>query len=201
MITQPKLRKHDVVKVGDLFSTANDGDCKVIEVEGTGTSRSYATVQFVNTGGLAKSRVSELRRGHVKDRSKPTVFGLGYLGFGPHKANDPAYDLWYAVMQRCYNPKRYNNFTGKSYDDVTVCKEWHNYQNFADFYVNNYVEGYQLDKDILKPGCKVYSPDTCMFVSRSVNHAESALRKLVTDHPEYSELMQSFLEITISHHK
>ena len=30
-------------------------------------------------------------------------------------------------------------------------------------------EGNELDKDILKPGNKVYSPDTCIFVSSKLN--------------------------------
>ena len=30
-------------------------------------------------------------------------------------------------------------------------------------------EGKQIDKDILVPGNKVYSPETCVFVSRNVN--------------------------------
>jgi len=184
--------KYPIVKVGDTFTTKTCGDCVVTAVEGKGTSRSYATVKFIATGGVSKPRVSELRKGHVRDRKYPSVYGVGYLGEGPHKANDPAYDLWYAVLQRCYNPKNYNSQNQKTYKHVSVCKEWHNYQNFADFYVANYVDGYHLDKDLLNPNSKTYSPKNCLFLPREVNLTEALLRKLIAKYPSYNHVMEAF---------
>tara|TARA_R110000744_G_scaffold380201_1_gene500145 strand:- start:1165 stop:1539 length:375 start_codon:yes stop_codon:yes gene_type:complete len=40
---------------------------------------------------------------------------------------------------------------------------------FADWFFLNYTDGLHLDKDILKQGNRVYSPDTCVFVSYQVN--------------------------------
>lgn len=190
--SQPKLRKHTPIKVGDTFTTNEFGDCEVVDVEGHGTARSKVTVRFIQTNGIVVTSPESLRKGVTKDRFAPTVFGRGFLGNGSHKASDPAYDLWYAVMQRCYNPNYYNDHTEKSYADVEVCPEWYNFQTFADFYVKHYKDGYQLDKDILKPGCKVYSPDTCMFVPRTVNNAEAILRTLVSENPAYAHVMKAF---------
>jgi len=187
-----KLHKYPLPKVGDIFSTNSGGDCEVIAFDGNGMSKNIITVKFVNTDYVATCRHSELRQGKVRNRNNPSVFGVGYLGDGIHKASDPAYDLWYAVMQRCYNSNYYNKHTESSYSDVEVCKEWHNYQNFADFYISNYVDDYQLDKDLLNPGSKVYSPDNCLFVSRAINNVEAALRKLASEDTSYIHLLEAF---------
>ena len=61
-----------------------------------------------------------------------------------------------------------------TYDDCIVCEEWHNFQNFAEWYEENYyeVDGKPtfLDKDILIKGNKIYSPQTCVFVPRLINN-------------------------------
>ena len=64
-----------------------------------------------------------------------------------------------------------------SYKGVEVCEEWYNFQNFAEWcetqkFLNaKDVKGksYQLDKDILVKGNKIYSPDTCCFVPPEIN--------------------------------
>ena len=40
---------------------------------------------------------------------------------------------------------------------------------FCDWFHDNYREGYQLDKDLLIQGNKVYSPNTCVFIPQSIN--------------------------------
>jgi hypothetical protein len=61
-----------------------------------------------------------------------------------------------------------------AYSGVTVCEEWHSFMAFRAWMETQDWEGKQLDKDIIVPGNKVYSPDTCVFVS-------SALNNLLTD--------------------
>ena len=57
--------------------------------------------------------------------------------------------------------------------DCSVYEGWHNFQNFAKWYEDNYYEieeeQMHLDKDILVKGNKVYSPDTCVFVPETIN--------------------------------
>lgn len=38
---------------------------------------------------------------------------------------------------------------------------------------DNYIDGYQLDKDIKYKGNKIYSPNTCKFVTQSQNIIEA----------------------------
>lgn len=101
---------------------------------------------------------------------QPSVWGIGYRGIGNYATTHPSYKKWQAMLQRCYSTdcKFYPVYGGKG---VTVCDEWHNFQNFAAWYDANYVEGYHLDKD--KGGGMVYSPATCCYISQGDNTRES----------------------------
>jgi hypothetical protein len=52
-----------------------------------------------------------------------------------------------------------------------VSKDWKTLSKFKEWYDNNYVEGWHLDKDILVKGSKLYSPETCCFVPEEINSA------------------------------
>ncbi|MCW9463082.1 hypothetical protein PIA91_04115 [Klebsiella michiganensis] len=55
----------------------------------------------------------------------------------------------------------------RNYSTVTICDEWYLFSNFYYWYIDNIVDGWHLDKDIL--GGNEYSPDNCIFVPREVN--------------------------------
>ena len=125
---------------------------------------------FVNTGFRTVTQASHIRRGYIKDLYKPTVAGVGYIGAGPHKSqsngvNTKAYDTWNNILHRCYGDKDKN----VSYNDCSVCYTWHNFQTFSRWFDINYIKGYELDKDIKVKGNKLYSHNTCIFVSKKEN--------------------------------
>lgn len=113
-----------------------------------------------------------LRRGAIKNPFFPSILGVAFVGIGPHvtainsKSTKPYY-IWKALLTRCYDPKKRSDWP--SYEDCTVCKDWLNFQNFAQWYTDNYVEDWCLDKDILIRGNKLYSPLTCCFVPPAIN--------------------------------
>lgn len=85
-----------------------------------------------------------------------------------------SYHVWVAMFDRCYNEDNYRyKWYGK--EGVTICKEWFLYSNFKKWYDENYIDGYEIDKDILceklNISPKIYSPQTCMFISKSENIA------------------------------
>lgn len=60
-----------------------------------------------------------------------------------------------------------------AYENCTVCKEWHNFQTFCDWYFKNYYDytggRLHIDKDILNKGNTVYAPDRCLLVPQKIN--------------------------------
>ena len=80
----------------------------------------------------------------------------------------PYYRKWRAMFDRCYN-KIYQE-KQPTYKGCYVCDEWHSFSNFKGWMEKQNWVGMHLDKDILVEGNKVYSPDTCVLVSRKVNN-------------------------------
>lgn len=119
------------------------------------------------------------------------VEGHGYFGEGKYKSRDEngnktkCYNTWKHMLVRCYNKKFKEKYP--TYNDVTICKEWLCFQNFAKWYEENYyeIEGekMQLDKDILVKGNKIYSPETCVFVPQRINELFTKSNKVRGDYP------------------
>lgn len=119
-----------------------------------------------------------------KEYQKGKKFEVGVTGKGKYSptTHQKAYQVWYAMIKRCYNNdikgrQRFESFN--SYVDTTVCEEWHSFQTFGEWFDENYYElggeRVDLDKDvlsyILNIDNKIYSPDTCMFLPQRINTA------------------------------
>lgn len=78
-----------------------------------------------------------------------------------------AYRAWTDMLRRCYDPKHSSRFP--TYIGRSVSNEWLFFPTFNAWYDENYVEGWQLDKDLLVSDNKVYSPHTCVFVPQPLN--------------------------------
>ena len=130
---------------------------------------------------------TSITRGNVSDRMSPSLFGVGFLGCGNVKVSingrtTKAYQSWSNMLERCYLPRRLNEYP--TYRDCFVCNEWHNFQTFAAWHKENYIEGYHLDKDIKVDGNKIYSPDTCLFVSPIDNNEKAQSKEYVFTNPK-----------------
>lgn len=79
----------------------------------------------------------------------------------------PYYRVWKGLLGRCYYEKNLNR--NPTYVGCTVCEEWLTFSNFRNWMVEQDWQGKQLDKDVLFQGNKIYSPESCVFVDRSVN--------------------------------
>lgn len=106
--------------------------------------------------------------------SKKLTYGVAYNSRGRHKAKinskqTLAYRTWHNMIARCYSQK-YQSIN-PTYIDCSVTEDWLDFQNFADWFESHEYSraGYQLDKDLLIPNNKVYSPDTCCFVPKQLN--------------------------------
>ena len=102
--------------------------------------------------------------------------------------------IYLSCKQRCYNKnhKQYKNYGGRG---VTICDEWLNsFEAFIEWAFNNgYEDHLELDKDELcnqlgiNP--KIYSPQTCKWIPKSVN-AISNLRQDNRTKLSYENIIQ-----------
>ena len=122
------------------------------------------------------AKYNNFKKGEIKCPYERRFYNVGYLGEGKYKVsengkNTRVYDTWKAMLQRCYSEKEHERHP--TYIGCEVYEGWHNFQNFAKCYKDNYYEvGNEkmcLDKDILFKGNKIYSPDTCIFVPETIN--------------------------------
>ena len=79
----------------------------------------------------------------------------------------PCYRVWVDMLQRCYSTKFQE--CNPTYKGCSVSEEWITFSNFRRWMECQDFEGMQLDKDILFEGNKVYSGETCVFVTKAVN--------------------------------
>lgn len=77
------------------------------------------------------------------------------------------YKVWTSMLSRCYSTKYQEKHP--TYKGCSVSDEWLTFSNFKSWMEKQDWEGKQLDKDLLFEGNKVYSAETCVFVSREVN--------------------------------
>lgn len=120
---------------------------------------------------------SDFKKGDITSPYDRKLYGVGYLGIGKFNVTDDngeitkEYRTWNDMIRRGYSKKLKNR--NKTYKDVFVCEEWHDFQNFAKWFNENYYEieneRVDLDKDILVKGNKIYSPETCCFVPSKIN--------------------------------
>ena len=84
-----------------------------------------------------------------------------------------SYQVWNCMLVRCYN--EYYVKHNKSAQGCYVSDDWLMYKNFDTWYNANYIEGFKLDKQVKSKqhGDKVYSAETCKFISCSCNIDES----------------------------
>jgi hypothetical protein len=95
------------------------------------------------------------------------IYGIGNKGSGFYNSNSLAYKRWRNMLKRVTDTE-YQKLH-PDYSDCIVCDEWLNLDNFGKWFDKNYIEGYELDKDLIEFGNKIYSPDKCIFIPKNIN--------------------------------
>lgn len=169
---------------GHQFTT-NSGWDGIIEK----WNSSHSVIVLWQDGSRSEENWGAINSGSIKPLFQPSVCGVGYIGDGRFLTNsykvllqgkeyvDPRiYAYWQRMISRCYNEKEQMKPSCRAYIGCTVDPVWHNFQNFAEWAYTKeqawYVEGgviWELDKDCLVPGNRVYGPDVCTFLPPDIN--------------------------------
>ena len=131
-------------------------------------------VKFVNTGYETVAQLGHIKSGNVKDLCSPSVYSVGVVGVKYPISEDGVhtkeYGLWKNMLRRCYSityKQKHPTYEG--------CECSENFKSYEYFYewcnkqvgFNN--KDWQMDKDLLVKGNKVYSEDSCVFIPAEIN--------------------------------
>ena len=168
-----RLAKAKEQYLGKTFSSNNFGDFIVVDY----VNNKDITVEFIATGYQTKTTTKEINQGKIADRLKPSVFGVGIIGnkypTTINRKSTKHYVLWKSMLERCYGNS--NHKPSVSYKSCSVNGDFKYYTYFYEW-CNEQVgfkDGFNLDKDLLTKGNKVYSESTCVFLPNEINLALS----------------------------
>ena len=176
---------NDVTKdcVGKICKSKSSGDFKILKYNGS----KDVEIQFLKTGYEMVAQLTSIKIGKVKDPYSPSVYGVGVLGtkypITINGVKTKEYLLWGSMLKRCYN----DSYRKKrpTYEGCEVSENFKSYEYFYEWcnkQVGFNVKGFDLDKDLLIKGNKVYSEDTCVFLPSEIN---SLLIKRAASRGEY----------------
>lgn len=134
-------------------------------------------IVFKQTGGRYTTSISNVKRYSVKDPLFPSILGVGVVGGLQVRSGgvyEDSYLVWKSMLVRCYCQNYQQKFP--SYIGCYVSEEFKHYINFKEWYDKqaNKSKGWELDKDILFKGNKIYSENTCCFVPQEINSLVSS---------------------------
>ena len=155
---------------GKVFKSTSSGDFKIIKY-----NDSYnVEIQFLKTGYETTVELGHIKSGLIKDPYSPSVHGVGIFGTKyPSKINGvltKEYKLWTHMLQRCYSASLKKK--SPTYEGCEVSNKFKSYEYFYEWchkQVGFGIEGFELDKDLLVKGNKVYSEDFCVFLPIEIN--------------------------------
>ena len=169
--------------IGKICKSKSSGDFKILKYN----NNRNVEIQFLKTGYEATVELGVIRKGEVKDPYSPSVFGVGLLGTKYPSTingrNTKEYEMWCSVLKRCYNDTYQKK--NPTYEGCKVSDKFKSYEYFYEWchkQIGFGNEGWQLDKDLLIKGNKIYSENTCVFIPREIN---SLLVKSTASRGEY----------------
>lgn len=79
----------------------------------------------------------------------------------------PYYQSWQNMMERCHSDRC--KAIHPTYINSTSIAEWRTFSKFKAWMTTQDWQGKELDKDLIVPGNKIYSPEHCIFLSKKLN--------------------------------
>lgn len=172
-INNPNLPNHNFKdRTGETRTMNNGEQATIIKY----IKDNNITIQFDNGYVVENQKCSNFKAGKLESPFYKSVYEIGYIGVGKYNSTinnkqTDVYKAWTNMFSRCYSLSSLKYHP--TYFGCTVDKDFYCFQDFAEWYYKNmWGEGisYQVDKDILFKGNKVYSKDKCMLVDNRLNN-------------------------------
>lgn len=160
------VKRRSTIVEGQIFKTNSGSELEVIKY----ICAKDILVQFTDKKTAPfKAHVGNLRKGKYKNPYQPFLLGVGFHGVGKYssKIHKEAFKCWTYLLYRIFSEVEHKQ--RPSTGDLIIYNDWLNFQNFAEWHEQNYITGWELDKDILVKYNNLYSPQTCCFVPREIN--------------------------------
>ena len=194
--TKPKINELDYNNKDKIYVNNKGYKFKIIDRKSECSiaksgNKKWTTKYLVkfDSGFEIWSAKKEICNGSVKDWLSPYVCGVGIVGIEiDHPQSHYLYDRWRDMLRRCYDKdcKLYHVYGGSG---VTVCDEWKYFPNFVRDIENkenceklkethsNPKDRYELDKDLIKKGNKIYCNEYTCIVPHDINMKERNERR------------------------
>ena len=116
----------------------------------------------------------------IKMSNRKPIYGIGINDANYHTQKQavvcgrrttvwccPFYKAWTNMLKRCHSQA--SKSARPTYSGCVVADEWLSFMSFRAWMIEQPWHGNQQDKDLLLPGNKIYSSDTCVFISQDLN--------------------------------
>lgn len=188
------------MKIGDIWVNSWNYEAEILSTEGQKATVKFVdsgNVYSFFKHNIRSGRFSDkIKRKEIKEakdlamlsrKKNKRIMGVGYQGEGKYSLHkNPEYHLlWSSMLQRVYSKKRESSL--RYYKDVSVDESWHDFQKFCEDIQelpgfdlwSRFEKGpggrnlYSLDKDMLSEDSKIYSKETCHFITTTENVQEA----------------------------
>lgn len=144
---------------GKIFTSKDLSKFKVVKY----INSTHIVIQFINDRHIQIEDSEVVRKGRVINDFYTNVCEVGYKGVGNYLSKidgepSPIYKCWNVMLDNYYKP-RSKNFMKKE-----VCKEWLDFQVFAEWYDLNYYEIENERMTLVNSDSNILSPETCFII-------------------------------------
>jgi hypothetical protein len=176
-------------RIGERFMTKEGYEVVIVEYK----KYSDVVVEIQDEHKVrVHTNIGACKKGEIKNPYHPSVYGIACIGLmsdgskpkikeknGKHTKS---YMMWHDMIKRCYSERLQEKYP--TYKGCKVCERWLVYANFLEDLplIEGYESwlngGYEIDKDKKQVGVenKIYSLETCCFITQSENVKEMRAR-------------------------
>lgn len=146
--------------VGDIFTSKHGGDFEVIEYN---SSKDVVVMFLDEDQAEVRCQAYAIRLGTIKNPYTRGINGVGYVGVGPYKSNSLVAKRHWGLFHR--------STSESAYEGYAVDVSFHSRQDFGAWFTAYGDPTWEVDKDLLNIGNKVYGVDTCVLLPKELNLA------------------------------